>query len=111
MAIGTPEYMAPEQLLGDNVDFRADVYAAGCVLFECLTGRTPFVADSPITLVAKQLEETPPSPASLNAEVPEALALLILRTLSKRPDDRPQSAEALHDELDAIVVREAVTVA
>jgi len=110
MAIGTPEYMAPEQLLGDNVDFRADLYAAGCVLFECLTGRTPFVADSPITLVAKQLEESPPSPASLNTEVPEALAQLILRTLSKDPNDRPQSAAALHDELDAIVVNEAVTV-
>jgi eukaryotic-like serine/threonine-protein kinase len=102
MAIGTPEYMAPEQLLGDNVDFRADLYATGCVLFECLTGRTPFVADSPITLVAKQLEETPPSPATLNAEVPEALGALILRTLSKDPDQRPQSAAALHDELDRI---------
>jgi serine/threonine-protein kinase len=110
MAIGTPEYMAPEQLLGDNVDFRADIYATGCVLFECLTGRTPFIADSPISLVAKQLEETPASPASLNAEVPEALAQLILRTLSKRADDRPQSAAALHDELDAIVVPQAVTV-
>jgi len=111
MAIGTPEYMAPEQLLGDNVDFRADLYAAGCVLFECLTGRTPFIADSPITLVAKQLEERPPSPASLNAEVPEVLAALILRTLSKSAADRPQSAAALHDELDAIAVREVATVA
>ena len=104
MAIGTPEYMAPEQLLGENVDFRADLYAAGCVLFECLTGRTPFVADSPITLVAKQLEETPPSPASINGEVPEALARLVLRALSKDPADRPASASILHDELDAIVV-------
>ena len=114
MAIGTPEYMAPEQLLGDNVDFRADLYAAGCVLFECLTGRTPFVADSPITLVAKQLEELPPSPSSLNAEVPESLAQLILRTLSKDPADRPSSAAILHDALDKIVVQtassEAVTV-
>jgi HAMP domain-containing protein len=101
-AIGTPEYMAPEQLLGNEVDFRADLYAAGCVLFECLTGRTPFVADSPITLVAKQLEETPPSPATLNGEVPEALAQLILRTLSKDPGLRPQSAAELHDALDAL---------
>ena len=104
MAIGTPEYMAPEQLLGDDVDFRADIYAAGCVLFECLTGRTPFVADSPITLVAKQLEETPPSPASLNSEVPEALAQLILRALSKDRNLRPASALAFHDELDKITV-------
>jgi HAMP domain-containing protein len=102
MAIGTPEYMAPEQLLGGALDLRVDLYAAGCVLFECLTGRTPFVADSPITLVAKQLEEVPPSPSSLNREVPESLAQLILRTLSKDPARRPQSAAALHDELDAI---------
>jgi serine/threonine-protein kinase len=104
MAIGTPEYMAPEQLLGDDVDFRADLYAAGCVLFECLTGRPPFVADSPITLVAKQLEEAPPSPASLNAEVPEPLAQLVLRTLSKDRNQRPPSAGALFAELDAIAV-------
>jgi len=104
MAIGTPEYMAPEQLLGDNVDFRADLYAAGCVLFECLTGRPPFVADSPVTLVAKQLEEAPPSPASLNAEVPEALAAVVLRALSKDAARRPQSATELHDALDAVVV-------
>jgi eukaryotic-like serine/threonine-protein kinase len=104
MAIGTPEYMAPEQLLGDDVDFRADIYAAGCVLFECLTGRPPFVADSPITLVAKQLEEMPPSPASLNAEVPASLADLVLRALSKDRASRPANAAALHDELDAITV-------
>ena len=114
MAIGTPEYMAPEQLLGENVDFRADLYAAGCVLFECLTGRTPFVADSPITLVAKQLEELPPSPSSLNADVPEPLSQLVLRTLSKDPAERPASAAILHDALDRIVVQasssEAVTV-
>jgi serine/threonine-protein kinase len=104
MAIGTPEYMAPEQLLGQAVDFRVDLYAAGCVLFECLVGRTPFAADSPITLVAKQLEEAPPSPGSLNAEVPEALSRVILRTLSKDPNGRPSSASVLHDELDAIAV-------
>ncbi len=57
MAVGTPEYMAPEQLLGGDVDFRADLYAVGAVLFESVTGRPPFVADSPVTLVAKQLEE------------------------------------------------------
>ena len=104
MAVGTPEYMAPEQLLGADVDFRADVYATGAVLFESVTGRPPFVADSPITLVAKQLEESPPSPRSLNAEVPEALAALILRALNKDAADRPQSAALLFEELDAIAV-------
>jgi len=104
MAIGTPEYMAPEQLLGEELDFRADLYAAGAVLFECLTGRAPFVADSPITLVAKQLEEQPPAPTSLNPEVPEALSRLVLRTLSKDRAARPASAEALHDLLEEITV-------
>jgi serine/threonine protein kinase len=102
MAIGTPEYMAPEQLLGGEVDFRADLYATGAVLFEALTGRTPFVADSPITLVAKQLEELPPSPQSLNAEVPEPLSALVLKTLAKDPNERPQSATELFEALDAI---------
>ncbi|HTT66917.1 MAG TPA: protein kinase [Gemmatimonadales bacterium] len=104
MALGTPEYMAPEQLLGAEVDFRADLYATGAVLFESLTGRTPFVADSAITLVAKQIEEAPPSPRSLNAEVPEALERLILRALRKDPSERPQSALLFYEELDAIAV-------
>jgi len=102
MAVGTPEYMAPEQLLGQDVDFRADLYATGAVLFESLTGRTPFVADTPVTLIAKQLEETPPSPRSLNADVPEALAALVLRALSKKADDRPQSAAEMYEALEAI---------
>ncbi len=102
MAVGTPEYMAPEQLLGHEVDFRADLYAAGAVLFESLTGRTPFVADTPVTLIAKQLEEAPPSPRTLNADVPEALAALVLRALSKSPADRPQSATEMYAALEAI---------
>jgi len=102
MTVGTPEYMAPEQLLGQEVDFRADLYAAGAVLFESLTGRTPFVADTPVTLIAKQLEETPPSPRALNADVPDALAALVLRALSKKADDRPQSAAEMYRALEAI---------
>ena len=104
MAVGTPEYMAPEQLLGADVDFRADLYATGAVLFESLTGRPPFVADSQISLVAKTLEEAPPPPSSLNAEVPAPLEALILRALSKDPTERPQSALLLFEELDAIAV-------
>jgi serine/threonine-protein kinase len=103
MAIGTPEYMAPEQLMGEEVDFRADLYSTGVVLFESLTGRPPFVAESPVTLVAKQLKESPPSPAELNRDVPAPLAALVLRTLAKDPAGRPQSAVALFEALDAIV--------
>jgi serine/threonine-protein kinase len=94
--------MAPEQLMGDEIDARADIYAAGCVLYECLTGRTPITADNQITLVAKLLEETPEPPRSVNGDVPEALNLLVMQTLAKKRDERPASALELHDRLAAI---------
>ena len=102
MVVGTPEYMAPEQLMGDDVDPRVDIYAAGCVLYECLTGHTPHEADNPMTLIAKLIEETPKSPSSLNAEVPAALNDLVMRALSKDREQRPPTATALHDLLAAI---------
>ncbi len=102
MIIGTPEYMAPEQLSGDDVDQRVDIYAAGCVLYECLTGTPPFTADTPYQLVAKMLEETAPSPRTMNAEVPPALDALVMSAIAKDPAQRPQTALALHDLLAAM---------
>ena len=102
MMVGTPEYMAPEQLVGDEIDVRADIYAAGCVLYECLTGNTPITADTPITLIAKVLEETPVAPRVVNGEVPGALSDLVIACLSKNAADRPQTALELHDRLAAI---------
>ena len=102
MVVGTPEYMAPEQLMGDEIDARADIYAAGCVIYECLTGATPITAENQITLIAKLLEDTPIAPRVVNAEVPEALSDLVMRTLAKKADERPQSATELHDLLAAI---------
>jgi serine/threonine-protein kinase len=102
MSIGTPDYMSPEQLSGAELDARSDLYATGVVLFECLTGRVPFEADTPWTLVAKHLEEEPPNPRELNGDVPEALAAVILKAMAKRPADRYASAAALHDALARI---------
>jgi CheY-like chemotaxis protein len=95
MLVGTPAYMAPEQILSDSFDARADLYAAGVVLFECLTGRLPFLASTQMALIAKLMMETPPSPASLNPEVPPALSALVLRLLAKEPDQRPASGAEL----------------
>ena len=102
MIIGTPEYMAPEQLGGSDVDQRVDIYAAGCVLFECLTGTPPFTADTPYQIVAKLLEDLPAHPRSINSEVPAALDALIMATLAKDPAARPQTALILHDLLAQI---------
>ena len=101
-SIGTPDYMSPEQLSGMEVDARSDLYAAGVVLFECVTAQLPFEADKTWALIAKQLVDAPPDPRTLNDEVPEALAGVILKALAKEPGDRYASAGEMHDALAAI---------
>jgi eukaryotic-like serine/threonine-protein kinase len=97
MVVGTPEYMAPEQFLGDDVDARADLYAAGVVLYECCTGQLPHVADSPIVLITKVLEQPVVPPRQLVPGVPEALESAVLRAMARNRDERPATAAALHD--------------
>jgi CheY-like chemotaxis protein len=100
--VGTPAYMAPEQLLDEPVDVRSDLYGTGVVLYECLTGRLPFEAPSPFSLIAKLLREEPRPPSALNIEVPPALSALVMRLLAKKADDRPRSAAELGDLLSQI---------
>ncbi len=100
--IGTLDYMSPEQLSGAELDPRSDLYSAGVVLFECLTGRLPFEADTTWSLIAKHLEEAPPDPRTLNPEVPDALGTVVLRAMAKRPEERYRGAAQLHDALAAI---------
>jgi serine/threonine-protein kinase len=102
IVVGTPGYMAPEQLLGDPLDARADLYAAGAVLYECLTGRLPHEAETIISLISKVLEETPRAPKELQPDIPSRLSDIIVRTLSKDRDKRPKSASDLHDLLDRV---------
>src|SRR2546425_358543 len=98
-SIGTPDYMSPEQLSGAELDPRSDLYAAGVVLFECLTGRVPFEAETTWALVAKHLEEEPPDPRRFNADVPPALAAVIMKAMAKNPADRYATASDMHDAL------------
>jgi serine/threonine-protein kinase len=102
MIVGTPEYMSPEQLMGDELDGRADIYAVGCVLYECLVGNTPITADTPITIIAKVMEETPPAPHTVYADIPMVLSDLVMACLAKRAADRPGSALEVHDRLEAL---------
>ena len=102
MVIGTPDYMAPEQLLGDELDVRADIYSAGVVMYECLTGKLPFEAPSPMVLIAKVLEETPPTPHALHEDIPMAISALVMRAMSRERDARPATAEAMHAALEQL---------
>jgi serine/threonine-protein kinase len=96
--------MAPEQLFGGTVDGRADLYATGAVLFECVTGRPVFEAPSLVALLARHLEDTPPNPRTLNSEVPDSLSAVILRALARRPDDRWPSATEFLRALEGVQV-------
>jgi len=101
MIIGTPEYMAPEQVEGQEADQCTDIYALGAILFEMVTGRVLFEGDSPLSVAYKHKNEIPIAPRKLNAEIPEPLSGLILRCLEKEKDDRYQNA----DEVLADLVR------
>ena len=102
MVVGTPEYMAPEQLLGEEIDARADIYSAGVVMYECLTGRSPFEAESPMVLIAKVLDETPVAPHALHEDISSGLSALVMKAMARERDARPASAKVLHDALEAI---------
>ena len=86
--VGTPLYAAPEQLRGEPVDGRADVYALGCVLFECLTGRPPYLGESDGAVVAAHLSAPPPRLGEARAGLPAGLDRVIARALAKTPDER-----------------------
>jgi predicted Ser/Thr protein kinase len=97
--LGTPEYMAPEQILGAPVDTRADLYAAGVMLFELCTGERPFAGATDYQLMEGHLRASPPSARVLRPEVGAALDAVITQALAKRPDDRFRSATAMANAL------------
>jgi CheY-like chemotaxis protein len=99
LVIGTPAYMPPEQLMAEEVDARSDLYAAGVVLYECLTGQTPFQGSTPISLIAKLLSEEPRPVLERNPEVSPALSALVMQLLAKKPEARVQTARELVERL------------
>ncbi len=97
--MGSVYYMSPEQVRGDSVDGRSDLYSFGVTLYEMLTGRKPFVADTSYTVLNAQLNEAPKPPLEWNPAVPPALNEIVLRALAKRPEDRFQTAEEFRSAL------------
>lgn len=99
--IGTPEYMAPEQVLGESTDARTDVYAMGVVLYELVTGRRPFQADTPMDVMVQQVRLPPPRPRRWAPGLSDEAERVLLRALSKRPQDRPVDMAFFAAELEA----------
>ena len=97
--IGTAQYLSPEQARGEAVDARSDVYAAGCVLFELLTGEPPFTGDTPVAVAYQHVREDPRSPSEVNPAVTPALDAIVLKALSKNPANRYQSAAEMRADL------------
>ena len=103
VVVGTPEYMSPEQCRGEPVDARSDIYACGVLLFQLLTGRTPFSGDSPVQVAMMHLRENPPMPSSLVPNIHPALEAVLLMALNKWPAQRQPSARALAAELQRLL--------
>ncbi|MEU7480210.1 Stk1 family PASTA domain-containing Ser/Thr kinase [Lentzea sp. NPDC042327] len=97
--IGTAQYLSPEQARGESVDARSDVYAAGCVLFELLTGEPPFTGDSPVAVAYQHVREDPKAPSSLNPKVSPQLDAIVLKAMAKGPANRYQSAAEMRADL------------
>ncbi len=100
-SLGTPLYVAPEQLLGREVDPRSDIYSLGVVLYEMLTGRPPFSASDDVSIISQHMQVTPVAPNLRNPAVHQRLGSLILKMLAKNPDKRPGSADEVLAELQA----------
>ena len=102
MLIGTPQYMSPEQVDGEETDPRTDLYSLGIILYEMATGKVPFDGDTPLSVTHKQKHEMPADPRTLKAEMPADLGALILKCLAKDRAARYQSAADIRAELDRI---------
>lgn len=109
MMVGTPAYMAPEQLKGQAVDARTDIYSLGVVLYQALTGECPFVAETPLAVAMMHVHNPLRPPRQINPAIPEALERIIFRAMAKNADDRFQTAGAMAQALRAAVASTPAT--
>jgi serine/threonine-protein kinase len=98
--VGTAQYLSPEQARGEQVDARSDLYSAGCLLYELLTGRPPFVGDSPVSVAYQHVREEAPPPSSVDRDIPPEVDAITLKALAKRVDERYQSAAEMRADID-----------
>ncbi|MCG2804543.1 Stk1 family PASTA domain-containing Ser/Thr kinase [Propionicimonas sp.] len=101
--IGTAQYLSPEQARGETVDARSDIYSAGCLLYELLTGRPPFQGDSPVSVAYQHVREAPVPPSHLDAVITPAMDNIVLKALAKDPADRYQSAHEMRSDIGRLL--------
>ncbi len=98
--VGTAQYLSPEQARGETVDSRSDVYSTGCLLYELLTGRPPFVGDSPVAVAYQHVREQPSPPSDHDQDLDPEIDAIVLKSLAKRVEDRYQSAAAMRQDIE-----------
>lgn len=98
--MGTAQYLSPEQARGELVDARSDIYSSGCVLYELLTGVTPFNGDSPVAIAYQHVNEPPKPPSSLDSSIPTSLDSITLGALAKSPSNRYQTAAEMRSDVE-----------
>jgi eukaryotic-like serine/threonine-protein kinase len=101
--VGTAQYLSPEQARGTEVDQRSDLYSLGIVLYELLTGQTPFDGDTPVEIAMKHLSATPRPPSQIRRDVPRDLDMVVMRALAKDPSARYQSADEMEADLERVL--------
>lgn len=106
IVVGTAQYLSPEQAQGRDIDARSDLYSAGCLLYELVSGRTPFVGDSPVAIAYQHVGEPPQPPSVYAPDVPANLDVVILHALAKDPDRRYQSGDEFAADLESVLRRE-----
>jgi eukaryotic-like serine/threonine-protein kinase len=107
--IGTAQYLSPEQARGETVDARSDLYSTGCLLYELLAGRPPFVGDSPVSVAYQHVREAPVPPSQLDPEITPEIDAVVLKALAKDPDDRYQSAAEMRADITRLLTGEQTT--
>ncbi|NJP43037.1 Stk1 family PASTA domain-containing Ser/Thr kinase [Actinacidiphila epipremni] len=109
--IGTAQYLSPEQAKGEQVDARSDLYSTGCLLYELLTVRPPFVGDSPVAVAYQHVREDPQPPSIFDPEVTPAMDAIVLKALTKDPDYRYQTADEMRADIEAALDGQPVAAA
>ena len=107
--IGTAQYLSPEQARGEQVDARSDIYSTGCLLYELLTGRPPFVGDSPVSVAYQHVREEPVPPSTVDPDVPAAADAIVLKALTKDREHRYQTADEMRADIALALAGRTVT--